>query len=214
MNGMHDVLAPWSVAYLGATFAMWAAMMALMMLPSIAPVLVAVSQGSRARTAAGGAATPWWWFLAGYFSCWLPFSVVVTLLQAALRNAGWLSADLVLGKPLLASGLLIAVGAYQWSPFKLRALMHCRSPLGRLLHDAGDGPWGALAAGVTHGLFCLSCCWALMLVLFVVGVMNLLWVIAIAAYVAIERWAGTPRWLPRLVGGVLCVAGLVLLAVG
>jgi predicted metal-binding membrane protein len=114
--------------------------------------------------------------------------------------------------PGLGGAILIAAGAWQFTPWKGGCLAHCRSPLSFLLSHWREGARGALAMGVRHGLFCVGCCWALMLVLFVLGVMNLWWVAAIAVVITLEKLALGGRWLPRIVGLGLIVWGAILLA--
>jgi predicted metal-binding membrane protein len=113
--------------------------------------------------------------------------------------------------PSVGGGLLLGAGLFQWAPLKRQCLVHCRSPLGFLIGHWRDGSTGALAMGARHGVYCVGCCWMLMALLFVVGVMNLLWVTAIAAFVFVERLAPRGDIVGRLAGVVLVMAGLVLM---
>ncbi|MEP7208474.1 MAG: DUF2182 domain-containing protein [Casimicrobiaceae bacterium] len=202
---MADVSRPWSVRDLGFTLLMWVVMMIGMMAPAAAPVLhlYARAQAGRGRSPVG----PTLWFASGYALAWTAFSGVATLAQWLLHHAALLSPTLAASSPILGGVLLCAAGAYQFTPLKRMCLTHCRSPLGFLLSRWRDGPLGALGMGLRHGGYCLGCCWALMALLFVAGVMNLLWVAALALLVLVEK--ATPRGL--VVGRV---AGAVMLGVG
>ncbi len=104
--------------------------------------------------------------------------------------------------------ILMLAGLFQWSPLKLACLKHCRSPIGFFMTEWRDGPGGAFSMGLRHGLYCVGCCWALMTVLFVTGVMNLLWVAAIAVFVLLERVVAKGQMLTRISGVILAAAGL------
>jgi predicted metal-binding membrane protein len=112
---------------------------------------------------------------------------------------------------MLGGLLLLAAGIFQWTPLKSTCLTQCRSPLGFLLTEWREGTWGALVMGFRHGMYCVGCCWVLMALLFVAGVMNLLWVAAIAALVLVEKVLPRGKLVGRVAGGVLLLAGLVLL---
>jgi predicted metal-binding membrane protein len=144
-------------------------------------------------------------FTAGYLLAWGGFSLAATLAQEALKRAALLSPmDMTTNSRLLGGLLFLAAGLYQFTPVKLACLRLCRSPLDFVVNHWRDGPGGALRMGITHGLHCLGCCWILMLLLFVGGVMNLLWVAALAVVVLIEKLTAGP-WIGRA-GGVLLVA--------
>jgi predicted metal-binding membrane protein len=110
--------------------------------------------------------------------------------------------------PILGGGLLLLAGVYQWAPLKAACLSHCRSPLGFFSHHWREGTYGALLMGVEHGTYCVGCCWALMALLFVAGVMNLLWVVLIAGFVLVERLLAGDRLFRRVSGGLLVASGL------
>ena len=136
--------------------------------------------------------------------CWpgLGFSLAATLAQWALERAALLSPmDMTINSRLLGGLLFLAAGLYQFTPVKLACLSFCRSPLDFIVNHWRDGPGGALRMGMTHGLYCLGCCWILMLLLFAGGVMNLLWVAVLAIVVLIEKLSAGP-WIGRI-GGVL-----------
>jgi predicted metal-binding membrane protein len=136
---------------------------------------------------------------------------VATVAQWGLHTAALLSPMLASTSPLLGGLLLLAAGIFQWTPLKSTCLTQCRSPLGFVMTAWREGTWGALRMGLRHGMYCVGCCWVLMALLFVAGVMNLLWVAAIAALVLMEKVLPRGEWVGRVVGGILMLAGLVLL---
>jgi predicted metal-binding membrane protein len=210
MPGMAGGLRPWTAADVFFALVMWAVMMVGMMLPSAAPVMLLVAAISRRRAAGAPGLTAA--FALGYILAWGGFSVVATALQWGLHAAALLSPRLATTSPLLEGGLLVAAGVYQLTPLKAACLAHCRSPLGFLMTEWRDGVGGALRMGFAHGLYCLGCCALLMGLLFVAGVMNLLWVAVIALFVLVEKVAPGGPWVGRLVSWALIGAGLVVLA--
>jgi len=134
---------------------------------------------------------------------WTAFSAVATFAQWELNRAALLSPMMVSNSPLLGGMLLIGAGVFQFTPLKRACLAHCRSPLGFFMTEWREGTRGAFLMGIRHGAFCVGCCWLLMALLFVAGVMNLLWVAAIAAYVLVEKIVPEGYWVGRAVG--LCV---------
>jgi predicted metal-binding membrane protein len=208
----------WSLGYGLVTFVMWAVMMLAvmmlaMMLLSAAPVTLLIASLNRKRAAAGGAVqASTALFVFGYLAVWLAFAAAATTLQWALDEAGLLSETMAFGNIVLAGSVLVAAGVYQWTPLKEACLRHCRSPLDFILFHWRDGALGAMGSGVGHGFFCLGCCWMLMALLFVGGIMNLAWIAGIALLVLIEKtlpWGGR---ISRLTGAVLVVWGAVTLA--
>lgn len=175
----------WDAINLLAVAAMWAVMMAAMMLPSALPMIRSFAELSARRGAAGHAQA----FVAGYLLVWSVFSLSATAAQWLLQAAGWIDPmGVSTAKPLSAALLLIA-GLYQFTPLKRLCLRGCRSPIGFLVGEWRPGVRGALTMGWRHGLQCLGCCWALMALLFVGGAMNPAWVAALALAVAIEKLA-------------------------
>jgi len=150
-------------------------------------------------------------FLSGYPLVWTGFSALTTLAQWGLHEAALLSPMMVSTSPILGGVLLLAAGLFQWTPLKYACLNHCRSPLGFLMTDWRDGRRDALLMGLKHGSYRTGCCWFLMALLFVAGVMNLLWVAAITAFVLIEKAAPRGDLIGRFAGVVLCAAGLIML---
>lgn len=202
----------WTLVDLALLFVMWAVMMVAMMIPSAAPTVLAYAAVRRRRHEAEGFLTPTGFFVMGYVVVWTGFSVLATLAQWGLHEAAILSPTMVSASSLFGGLLLVAAGIFQWTPLKHACLKHCRSPLGFLLANWQAGHAGAFQMGLKHGSYCAGCCWALMTLLFVAGVMNLLWVAAIAAFVLVEKLAPAGPWIGR-VGGVLFVGwGVWLLA--
>jgi predicted metal-binding membrane protein len=148
----------------------------------------------------------------GYLIVWCGFSLVATLLQWRLENAGLLSETMAFGNGILASTVLVAAGLYQWTPLKDACLRHCRSPTEFLTRHWRPGSLGAVGMGVRHGLFCLGCCWLFMALLFVGGLMNFAWVGAIALFVLMEKTMPWGDWMSRLGGALLVVWGVANLA--
>ena len=213
-RGMMDMampeMEPWSVAEFGAIVLMWIIMMIAMMLPSAAPVLLLFAGTQRDRVARGPSRVVA--FALGYVVVWGGFSIVAATLQALLQERMLLSSSLAMTSAWLGAAVLALAGVYQLTPLKEACLVHCRSPLGFLLSRWRDGVGGALVMGVRHGAFCLGCCWALMALLFVGGVMNLAWVAALAVFVLTEKALARGPWLSRI-SGLALIAWAVWLAV-
>jgi predicted metal-binding membrane protein len=203
---------PWSPSGLLLTFLMWAVMMVGMMLPSAAPMLLLYGAVARKNAERGVVLASVWVFAAGYLLVWTGFSLLATILQAALQNAALLSGSMTSASPLLSGSLLVLAGLYQWLPAKAACLKRCRSPLQFLLTRWRPDRIGGLRMGAEHGLFCLGCCWALMTLLFAVGVMNLVWVAVIAGFVFVEKLLPAPRLTTLAAGALLIAAGTYLLA--
>jgi predicted metal-binding membrane protein len=220
MPGM-DMPAPppaaWPPALFALTLAMWAAMMVAMMTPSAAPAILLYARVHRHGAAAGGEAAarlaPTGVFAAGYFLLWLGFSVAATLVQWGLAQAGLSDPMAGSGSRLFSAGLLLAAGAYQLSPLQGACLSHCRSPAQFFARAWRPGPWGALRLGLLHGAYCVGCCWLVMALLFVGGVMNLAWIAALAVLVLAEKVAPAGRWMARAAGGLLIAWGVATLLV-
>jgi predicted metal-binding membrane protein len=205
-RGMMDMampeMEPWSPAEFGAILAMWLVMMVAMMLPSASPMLLLFAGTQRERTTSGAPATVLA-FAGGYLLVWGGFSVAAAALQAALQQSMLVSGDLAMVGVWVPAGVLALAGVYQLTPLKQACLVHCRSPLGFLLGHWRDGIGGALTMGLRHGAFCLGCCWALMALLFVVGVMNLAWIAILALLVLAEKVLPHGVWLSRASGVAL-----------
>ena len=206
MPAMH----PWSWVEVGALVIMWSVMMVAMMTPSAAPMILMFAAIHRRRAAEGRPAVPTAIFVLGYLVVWTAFSVAAALAQAGLHAAALLSPAMTATSPFLAGGLLVAAGLFQWTPLKRACLATCRSPMSFLMSSWREGRGGAFLMGVRHGLYCLGCCWALMALLFVAGVMNLLWVAALAVIVLVEKVVPAGDLAGRIAGVAMIAAGVLL----
>jgi predicted metal-binding membrane protein len=197
----------WSAADFGLMFLMWAVMMVGMMVPSAAPMVMMYAAVSRKAESHGNPVAPTACFVAGYVAVWTAFSFLATLAQWGLDRAALLSPMMVTSSPWLGALLLGFAGVYQLTPAKDTCLRHCRAPAHFISEHWRPGPTGAFRMGVVHGAFCLGCCWALMGLLFFGGVMNLLWIAAIAAFVLAEKLLPAGRSTARWSGFAMLAAG-------
>jgi len=195
-------------------FAMWAVMMPGMMLPSAAPMILTVARVHRSRRARFGITLPLAAFLAGYLLVWTGFSALAAIAQWGLARTGAIAGMDGRAGPVLGGALFVLAGIYQLSPLKHACLGSCRSPLGFLLAHWRDGTGGALRMGLRHGAVCLGCCWALMVLLFAVGTMNLAWVAGLGVLVLGEKLAPGGGWIARASGVGLVAAGVALAGLG
>lgn len=197
----------WGARDVVFAFIMWAVMMVGMMAPSAAPTFMLFTALQRGR--GPGHRFYWLAFGLGYFVVWTAFSVAAALLQWRLHEAAVLSAAMTTASAQLGGAILIGAGLYQFAPLKSMCLTHCRSPLGFIMAHWRDGLAGALRMGLRHGSYCVGCCWALMGVLFAVGVMNLLWVAALSVVVLAEKLVPHGEWVARAGGAAMIGAGLL-----
>ncbi len=198
---------PWAPAVITPLFLMWAEMMAAMMIPSAAPMILTFAMVNRRRREQERPFVPTSLFVSGYLMVWCVFSLVAALAQWALHGASLLSPMMASTSPLLGGGLLIVTGVFQWTPFKHACLNHCRSPLQFLLNDWREERTGALWMGLKHGAYCTGCCWMLMTLLFVFGVMNLVWGAAITVLVLLEKAVPQGSHLGKVTGVFLAAWG-------
>ena len=196
---------PWRAPDLMLVFVMWAIMMVAMMLPSVTPMVLLYRQVVAGREPCASPAVRTALFLLGYLLAWSGFSVAATGVQWWLHEAAVLSPAMQITAPIIGAMTLALAGLYQWSPLKRACLSHCRSPLAFLLNSWRSSMAGSVAMGVRHGLYCTGCCWLLMAILFVVGVMNLAWVAAITLFVLLEKVVPGGIRIARA-SGVLLVA--------
>lgn len=185
---------------------MWWLMMVAMMLPSATPVILLYARVRRQRRDDARIAGSWL-FALGYLAFWLLFSILAAKLQTRIAGP-----DMALRSPALAAAFLIAAGLYQLSPLKSACLRQCRSPADFLSRYWRPGIGGALRLGLLHGAWCVGCCWLLMALLFVGGVMNLVWVVALAVLVAVEKLAPAGNFIGRVAGAALIAWGILKLA--
>ena len=193
-------------------FVMWTVMMVAMMVPSAAPMVLAFFTVNQRRQAMDRPLVPVAIFLFGYLAVWTAFSAVATFAEWGLHQAAMLSTTMTATSTALNGGLLIAAGLFQWTPLKRACLKGCRSPLSFLMSEWRDGTAGAFVMGLRHGAYCVGCCWVLMALLFVAGVMNLLWVAVIALFVMAEKILAKGELLAQVAGIALIIAGAALMA--
>jgi predicted metal-binding membrane protein len=182
-------------------------MMVGMMAPSAAPMILMYARVARRGRISDKPFVATGWFAAGYFLAWVGFSLAATIVQWVLERAAVLDARMASANILLGAVVLIGAGVYQWMPIKNACLAQCQSPLGFLMSHGGfrRDVRGCLRLGLLHGAYCVGCCWILMALLFVVGVMNVLWIALLALLVLVEKL--TPRGIRvSRVAGVICVA--------
>jgi predicted metal-binding membrane protein len=209
MGIMVPAASAWSAVEFAFVFVMWAVMMVGMMAPSAAPMILMYARVSRQGRVAGKPLAATGWFAAGYFLAWAGFSLAATLVQWVLERKALLNARMASANLLLAAAVLIAAGLYQWTPIKSACLAHCQSPLGFLMSHGGfrSNVRGCLRLGFLHGTYCVGCCWILMALLFVVGVMNVLWITILALLVLLEKLTPWGRWVGRVAGAACIAAG-------
>lgn len=214
MDGMRSAVDTLTMGMTAPVFlATWTVMMAAMMLPSAAPMILTFDAVQLARTKQGRPVVPTWVFVAGYLVVW---SVVGVVAYAAAVAAGELAAvvpALASLAPRLGGALFLAAGLYQLTPLKQRCLSHCRTPTQFVLGSWRNGPRGALQMGLEHGVICLGCCWLLFAILFPLGIMNVAAMAAAALFVLAEKTIPIGRRLGQFGGVVLMGAGAVVMAV-
>lgn len=198
----------WNLTYALSILAMWIAMMIGMMLPSAAPTLQLYVHICRSDKTDASPLRRVYAFAGGYLLAWVGFSALATLLQWALFEARLLDMMMQSSSRILSGVLLIAAGLYQWTQIKQQCLARCRSPAAFISSHWRRGVTGALRMGWAHGLFCLGCCWALMLLLFVGGVMSLAWIGAITLLVLFEKLLPAGVFAGRVAGVLIIAAGL------
>lgn len=203
----------WSLQYAVLIFLMWWVMMIAMMTPSAAPTILLYTALKRAGPDKDRASLLSGLFLSGYLLAWAGFSLAATVSQWGLESSGLSDGPMMTIRSRgFAGAVMLAAGLYQFSALKESCLRHCRSPAHFLAQHRRPGRVGALITGADHGVYCLGCCWALMALLFVGGVMNLYWIAGIALYVALEKLFPGGRWLARATGFALTAVGLYLIA--
>ncbi len=204
----------WSATDSVFMFVMWAVMMFAMMLPSVTPTVMIYERVRAKRQEAGRPFVPTGAFVTGYLLAWVGFSLAATALNWWLHTAAVLSSMTGRVVPTAGGVLLIVAGLFQWAPLKDACLEHCRSPMGFLMTNWREGAIGALRMGLHHGAYCLGCCWMLMVLLFVLGVMNLPWVAVLTIVVLAEKALPGGQYLSRGLGMGLIVWGIWLVTAG
>jgi predicted metal-binding membrane protein len=213
---MAPRFAPWSAGHVAFMSAMWVVMMIGMMTPSVAPMVLIYAGIARQAAARGTPFAAAGWFAFGYLLAWIAFALVATLAQWWLESRA-LIAPMMAGTSRVVGGVvLMAAGVYQWLPVKQACLTQCSAPLAFVQRHGGfaSSARGSVRLGLLHGLYCIGCCWTLMALLFVFGVMNLAWIAGLMVYVLLERLVPQPRVMARVAGLVAIGAGLWLCAGG
>lgn len=205
----HAMLSPavWTPSYAALMFFMWWVMQVAMMLPSAAPMILVFATVNRGQRDGGRPYVATSVFAFAYLIAWAGFSLVAVILQWGLEHIGALSPMLVATNALLGGGLLLAAGIYQLTPIKQACLRHCRSPMAFINAQWRPGVRGALRMGLVHGAFCVACCWFLMGLMFLGGLMNLYWIAGLALFVLLEKTIPAGRWFSRGTGVLLLVWG-------
>jgi len=213
MGLMAPALAPWSGPEFVLVFAMWVVMMIGMMTPSAAPMILIYARVARQAAVSNKPFVATGWFAAGYFLAWTGFSLIASVAQWALDRAALLGPMMASTSNMLSGILLIAAGMYQWTRLKDVCLAKCQSPFLFIQQQGGlrRDIWGSLLLGLRHGAYCIGCCWVLMVLLFVGGVMSMLWITVLALLVLLEKLAPIGRLIARLAGIALAVGGVWLL---
>ena len=213
---MRPGLEAWSGDDALFMFAMWAVMMVAMMTPSVTPMVLLHARVAYQAVEKAKPFAVTGWFVTGYFLTWVGFAAVATAAQWALERAALLTPAMATSSHALGGAVLIAAGLYEWTPVKDACLAQCQSPLLFLQRHGGfrSDIRGSLSLGARHGFYCIGCCWALMLLLFVGGVMNVSWIAAIAVLVLLQKVLPQGRVLARAVGAALILGGVWLVAGG
>jgi predicted metal-binding membrane protein len=211
---MMPATAPWQATEFAFVFVMWAVMMVGMMTPSVAPLILIYARVARQTASQPQPFAASGWLAGGYLSAWIAFSLVATIVQWAVERAGWLTPAMASASNVLGGLILMAAGLYQWTPLKNVCLRQCQFPLQFVQRHGGfrADVTGSLVLGVRHGLYCIGCCWVLMALLFVGGVMNVLWIALITIFVLIEKVVPAGRLISQISGVGFVAAGIWLIA--
>ena len=201
----------WDARHVFLLWAMWAVMMTAMMLPSAAPFLLLYGAAARRRAAGRRATYEIYALAAGYVAMWSLFSVAAAAAQRLLSTLLILSPMMSVTSPILGAAVLLVAGVYQMTPLKRACLRQCQSPMSFLMHHWRPGALGAFRMGIDHGVYCLGCCWALMVLLFVGGVMNLAVIAALTVFVGFEKLGPFGAHTARASGVLLIGAGVWML---
>lgn len=190
------------------SFMMWGIMMVAMMFPSATPMILMFNIVNQQQGETQRPLIPTGLFVLGYFLIWTAYSALAAMTQWGLHISALLSHNHVITNPLIGGILLTAAGVFQWTPFRDACMSKCRSPLGFLLAEWREGRPGALVMGLKHGLNCVGCCWLLMLLSFVLGIMNMVWMAILTIFMLVEKASPKSQWISRTTGLVLVAWGL------
>ncbi len=204
--------AHWSATDFILLFLMWLVMMIAMMTPSVAPLILIFAMVNRQRKQKQNPFVPAGYLIAGYFFIWAFFSLMAMLLQWLLQQVSLLNPEMIATSKMLGGIILIAAGIFQFTSIKQKCLRYCRTPVDFIHRNWKEGKKGALIMGMENGMYCLGCCWILMTLLFVSGIMNLIWIAVIALFVLIEKVLPKIKWISIGAGIALILYGAVILA--
>lgn len=204
-----STMSPWTINEASVQLLMWIVMMVAMMLPAAIPATLVYVAVGRKASRQGSPIAPVSGLVVGYIGVWLLFAGAATAAQWGLERLSMLSPSMGYDDGRFGGALLVAAGIYQLTPLKARCLKRCRDPVRLIADHWRAGPTGAARMGAELGVYCLGCCWVLMALLFVGGVMNLLWVAAIATFVLLEKLAPMAQTWGRVVGAVMVAGGVV-----
>jgi predicted metal-binding membrane protein len=207
---------PWRTMEFAFVFAMWTVMMVAVMTPSAAPMILMYARVGRQTGGQGAPLAATLWFVVGYFLIWAAFSLFAVLVQWALDRTALLDSAMAITSTVLGALVFVAAGSYQWTRLKDVCLTQCQTPFAFLMSHGGfrRDAAGAFMLGLRHGAYCVGCCWALMALLLVGGVMNLIWIVLLALLILLEKITPLGRLIAPLAGTVLIAAGVWLLAKG
>jgi predicted metal-binding membrane protein len=209
---MPVAFSPWTAGDFALNFAIWWVMMPGMMLPSAMPMILTFATVNRRKRSRSQPVVPTAVFTSGYLIAWGLFGIAATLADWGLEQAALMSPTTQRLSPTIGGALIIVAGVYQLTPLKYVCLTHCRSPFDFVLNRWRGGSVGALRMGLEHGLYCLGCCWFLMALLFAAGMMSLVWMAAITAFVLAEKLFPAGPWIARASGVLMVALGIYLIA--
>jgi len=216
MGLMMPAHVPWRAMEFAFVFVMWTVMMVGMMTPSAAPMFLMYARVGRQTAAHGTPFAATVWFGAGYFLVWTACALLATFVQWAFERTALLDSAMSTTSNVIGGLLFVAAGSYQWTGLKDVCLTQCQRPFAFLMRQGGfrgDAP-GSLMLGLRHGAYCVGCCWALMALLLVGGVMNVFWIGLLALLIFLEKVTPFGRQIALLAGSILVVAGAWLLSFG
>jgi predicted metal-binding membrane protein len=207
---------PWRAMEFAFVFAMWTVMMVGMMTPSAAPMFLMYARVGRQTQAQSRPLVATVWFGAGYFLVWIAFALLATLVQWAFDRIVLLDFTMATTSTVVGGFLFVAAGSYQWTRLRDVCLTQCQKPFAFLMRQGGfrGDALGSLMLGVRHGAYCVGCCWALMALLLVGGVMNVLWIFLLALFILLEKVTPFGRQIALLAGVILIAGGVWLLSLG
>ena len=218
-SGMGDIVPshmPWAVTEFAFVFVMWTVMMVGMMTPSTAPMLLMYARVGRQTDAKGRPLAATIWFAIGYFYVWVAFALLATLVQWALERSALLDFTMASTSHMVGAIIFVAAGLYQWTRLNDFCITQCQRPFEFLMQHCGyrRDALGSVMLGLRHGAYCVGCCWTLMALLLVGGVMNVLWIALLALFALLERVTSMGRLIARVAGIVLIAGGVWLFSMG